>query len=180
MKTLSLLLLASALPAQTFTATVEGPPHDGDTVAIQVKSGIKPGAYRLRLFGADAPEISQAGGEESRRNLARLAPIGVTLRCELREWSYQRPVASCVAAGVDLSAAQVRVGHALVWTSARAKAKDWAGWKPAPSRSGKGAYIEHLMGLELRAADSMLGIWAGLADGLKPCPPWVYRKGGCQ
>lgn len=191
-----LLSLVFNLGAQTFTATVEGPPSDGDTIPVTVKTSavrdLKPGVYRLRLFGADAPELAQEGGEESRRALARLAPHGTELRCEFREWSYGRPVATCLAGrtGTDMSWHQVRFGHALVWTPARGDEKkvggNWPAWEMKPpgrfasQKTVKRAYvIEMLLIAETHAKNEKAGVWAGLKPWEKPCPAWRYRDKLC-
>lgn len=174
-----LLLFAASLNAQSFTGMVEGPPHDGDTLSIRTKTGL----VKIRLFGADAPELKQEGGEESRRSLARIAPIGSTLVCEDRGKSFDRVVATCrtFARQVDISEHQVRAGHALVWTAERQKAPGWGAWQPKPPKrytvskkaGERYAYIRSLLEAEQEAAKKAVGMWS---NRVPPVPAWQWRK----
>lgn len=83
---------------------------DGDTIVLD--------GVRVRLFGIDAPERGQPGAREATDNLRRL--IG-SKRVECMPVDYdkrnERPVSLCSVEGRDLSLAQVRGGHAVVWCS---------------------------------------------------------------
>jgi endonuclease YncB( thermonuclease family) len=91
---------------------------DGDTLVI--------GEERIRLFGIDAPEISQhcqeggrdvACGRLARQHLEELVRGGEGLRCtaEARD-RYERTVARCTRSdGVELNRAMVRQGWALAY-----------------------------------------------------------------
>ena len=69
---------------------------DGDTVAVTTGPGLfrKPREKRIRLWGIDAPETSQKGGEQSTKHLQRL--IGMQKNIWMTENSidqYGRTVA---------------------------------------------------------------------------------------
>lgn len=95
---------------------------DGDTLRcanLDVPGG------RVRLARIDAPERGKPGFQEARRALAAMIE-GREVRCELvdadpRTPGFQerdrfgRPVAQCFAGGVNLGAAQLAAGHAVVW-----------------------------------------------------------------
>jgi endonuclease YncB( thermonuclease family) len=115
-------LLSHALPtllALTLAASAPFPPsiHHGDTLTLH--------GERIRLWGADAPELAQTCGTVPAGALARDALIalvaGRTPICETMDTDrYGRTVARCTVAGVDLSAAMVEAGQA--WALTR-----WAG-----------------------------------------------------
>lgn len=83
---------------------------DGDTLRISGQT------RAVRLWGIDAPEISEAGGSESSRNLASLVS-GQKISCKKKdEDRYGRIVALCHStSGVDLAEAQIASGHAVEW-----------------------------------------------------------------
>lgn len=87
---------------------------DGDTLII--------GDERIRLYGVDAPELSQtcknangeyACGHAAKRNLEGLAGgVLVTCRAENRD-RYGRLLAQCAANNLDLAEEMVRLGWAI-------------------------------------------------------------------
>ncbi|WP_460272155.1 thermonuclease family protein [Celeribacter sp. ULVN23_4] len=115
------LAVAVAKPGQGVTS-ISSPADgvlrivDGDTVAI--------GEIRIRLFGIDAPELSQSCsdtrgkdwscGTWSKSVLANLAAGKV--RCFARDTDrYGRTVAVCEAGGKDLNAQMVALGAAYAY-----------------------------------------------------------------
>ena len=65
-----------------YTATVLSI-HDGDTMTLRIDMGRR--IYiedSIRLHRINAPELSQAGGKESRDYLRHLVPIGSTVRVQ--------------------------------------------------------------------------------------------------
>ena len=89
---------------------------DGDTIRLQGK--------RVRLYGIDAPELSQPcqlkGADVACGSIAKNALIGFALgtkvRCEREDVDrYGRDVSRCYADGYDLSAGLVRAGLAVAY-----------------------------------------------------------------
>jgi endonuclease YncB( thermonuclease family) len=103
---------------------------DGDTIRV--------GQVRVRLFGMDAPEMSQAGGSKAKSHMIRLAggkPVSVqpvTVDC------YGRVVARVACGGVDLSERMVVDGFARAMT-------DW--------------HLDYAAA-EIRARQERRGLWA--------------------
>ena len=91
-----------AEPVATLSGIAEV--RDGD--------GILFGEVEVRLQGIAAPELGERGGQESFRNLARLAR-GKSVTCELDGTvANRRPVGICYLDGEDLAEQQVLQGHA--------------------------------------------------------------------
>lgn len=113
---LSLALLSSATPATA--EIVSGPGHviDGDTLQVEGR--------RVRLFGIDAPELSQtcdrsgerwACGEASAEQLRSLIG-GYPVSCEGNEVDvYSRLLAVCSLSGVSLNRTMVAEGWATAF-----------------------------------------------------------------
>ena len=146
-KTLVSFLIVTAMAPQAwaFNGTVSGV-RDGDTVTVSGK--------RVRLFGIDAPELSQPGGEDARDFLASHAQ-GRTVRVEKKDRDdYGRVVGVVLLPdGTELNALMVKSGHAWVYTK----------------------YCRDCYGLQLAQAFAKarkLGLWAGE----RPVPPWKWRK----
>jgi endonuclease YncB( thermonuclease family) len=116
----ALYLLAPPTMAQSAT--------DGESLVVR--------GERIRLFGIDAPELSQVcadgwrAGEESKRALARLI-ARARVDCQaITKDQYGRTVASCTANGEDIGRAMVRQGMAWAFTdlSWRYLWDDWVAW----------------------------------------------------
>lgn len=55
--------------------------HDGDTMTLKIDMGRRIYAIdSIRLYRINAPELSQAGGKESRDYLRLLCPVGFAVR----------------------------------------------------------------------------------------------------
>ncbi len=82
--------------------------HDGDTIGR--------GPDRVRIWGIDAPELSEAGGKASRDYLRGMI-AGKRLSCGLVERDrYGRRVMQChLPNGADLACQMVAAGHAEDW-----------------------------------------------------------------
>jgi micrococcal nuclease len=100
---------------------------DGDTL---FSDGMK-----IRIFGIDAPEMDQPGGEEAKRKMAEMVK-GRRIRVESVETdAYGRTVARVYAGASDLGAAMVAGGYALARCApyrpaeARARRKSLGLWR---------------------------------------------------
>ena len=119
----SLALLAACTPAESPAARPSAHPErtvtvkkviDGDTLTCSDRR-------KVRLAGIDAPELhgcapgrrcTRGSAKQSLHNLMRLSK-GRTLRCEAVGTRYDRTVAFCSTAGIDLSCAQASGGYAV-------------------------------------------------------------------
>jgi micrococcal nuclease len=79
--------------------------HDGDTIGR--------GKDRIRIWGIDAPELSETGGKDSRDYLRSMIS-GKRLSCQLVERDrYGRRVMQChLPNGTDLACQMVAARHA--------------------------------------------------------------------
>jgi micrococcal nuclease len=123
---------------------------DGDT--IQVLSDRTP--IRVRLYGIDAPERSQAYGRRARAFLSSAA-FNQTVRLTLHRMDRnQRWIAHAVLPdGRDLSEVLLKAGYA--WWFERYAPKDG-----------------RLQQMEQEARRHRRGLWADP----RPVPPWEYRN----
>lgn len=115
---------------------------DGDTIAFDR------GRTRVRLFGIDAPEMSQFGGKAARGHLIRM--IGgrrVTVRPNAVD-RYGRIVARVHFDGDDVCEAMVRDGYAVAMP----------------------AYCEDYLDVERAARHDRRGLWKASADWGIKCP----------
>lgn len=91
---------------------------DGDTIIVTPTDVATPELLRVsvRLYGIDAPEMSQSGGEESKVALKQLAQPGDTLNILTMESDkYDRLVGVIIHNGVVLNVEMVRSGHAQIY-----------------------------------------------------------------
>jgi len=138
------IVLAVLLAGSAVAQTVSGPARiiDGDTVEVE--------GVTVRLYGIDAPEISQsctrngrawACGAWARDVLAELSRGG--LRCKGREQDrYGRLVATCTGAAGDVAAGMVARGAAFAYRE----------------------YSLDYVDAEKRAAVARIGLWDGEAE----------------
>jgi endonuclease YncB( thermonuclease family) len=152
MKRLTIIRMASlaitmfmAAQAWAFTGTVQRV-HDGDTVTVD--------GVRVRLFGIDAPELAQPGGQEARRYLASLVQDRAVDVVSKDQDAYGRDVAVLLLlpGRQDVNAAMVKAGHAWVY---RQYCRDCTALKMSETWA------------RLRG----VGLWADPA----PVAPWVWR-----
>ena len=148
-----LLSATTAAPAQG-SDPIEGQASviDGDTIEIH--------GQRIRLSGIDAPESDQLCrdadsnhyrcGQKAANNLAAFIDRRPVTCIEIDRDRYQRSVAVCAVAGVDLADWLVRGGLALDWP-----------------RYSKGDYAA----AQVEAERSSKGMWSGSF-----VKPWDYRS----
>ncbi len=123
---------------------------DGDTLTLLSPDHIQ---TRIRLFGIDAPEKSQAFGQRSKASLSDLVfgrDVDVIVETLDR---YGRTVGTVIHKGNDINLELVRQGMAWVYRKY--------------SRDPK--YLE----TEAEARTTHRGLWLDE----DPTPPWVYRHG---
>ena len=98
--------MISIIASIVFSAGIDV--HDGDTIGR--------GPDRVRIWGIDAPELSEAGGKASRDYLRGMI-AGKRLFCEMIERDrYGRRVMRCaLPGGADLACQMVAAGHAQDW-----------------------------------------------------------------
>ena len=153
---LCLLLLAFAFPGRTLAwpATVLWV-GDGDSLSL-ARVGTPQRSVAVRLYGVDAPELDQAGGQEARAWLAARLPKGsrVDVSPRTRD-SYGRVVAVVTRDGEVLNQVLVAAGHAWVY-QAYCTAPFCRDWRKA----------------EQRAKARRLGLWRDP----NPLRPTLWRK----
>ena len=131
---------------EVFKATVMSV-ADGDTLVV----GTSNERLTLHLQGIDAPELSQAGGPESKAALSRLT-LGKTVLVRVK--SAVERVARVEVDGSDISATLIRRGmawHCPRYTNDR-----------------------ELATAEAEARASKRGLWRAA----RPMPPWLHRGAG--
>lgn len=123
--------------------------HDGDS--------LKNGKEMIRLWGIDAPELSQTCdegttkcGKEARDRLQALIKQGPVVCVELDRDRWKRPISKCTVNDIDLSEQMVLEGFALAY------------------RKYSTDYIEE----EDLARKEKKGLWSGTF-----IEPWLWRKG---
>ncbi|MDR0528877.1 MAG: thermonuclease family protein [Zoogloeaceae bacterium] len=122
---------------------------DGDTLTVVT---LDTALHRVRLAGIDAPERSQAFGQEARRYLSRLclgAQAKVVVTAQDR---YGREVGVVTCREEEVNARLVAAGMAWVYR----------GYNDDPA----------LLAVEDAARARKIGLWAER----DPVPPWEYRK----
>lgn len=89
--------------------------HDGDTLRARCKGMSK--TVRVRIDQIDAPELDQAAGLASRDHLRRLCQRGESVQLAvLGKDQYGRLLADARCNNQDVAAAQLKSGHAWVYT----------------------------------------------------------------
>lgn len=127
-------------------------------VTVTDGDSLRMGAKRMRLFGIDAPELSQTCRTEQRVKWACGRYVAEKLRdmlanrivtCQpLDRDRYGRTVARCLVEGSDIGAWMVESGYALAYQK----------------------YSQDYLPAELRAEKADLGLWAGAVQ-----TPAAYR-----
>lgn len=153
LKYILLLLLSAGLNAAEYSGRVVGV-TDGDTIKV-LENGKT--LHKIRLYGIDAPERSQAFGSASKQALSHLI-FGKDVRIEVVNIDrYGREVGIVLYQG-DSWSANIRMisdGYAWAYTNYLRK-KD------------RLLYID----TEWAAKSEQRGLWADK----DPTPPWNYRR----
>jgi len=157
----ALLCLAWPSLAQA-ASTPDAPAHfvarcvaitDGDTLRVLYVTGETKSEIKIRLYGIDAPEKSQAFGTQAKQALSALAfGKDLTVYSKGRD-RYGRLLAWLFVGSTPINAAMVKSGAA------------WWYRKYAPQE-------KKLADLEADARKNRRGLWIDPA----PVAPWDYRK----
>lgn len=123
--------------------------HDGDTITVKNKSNKK---IKIRMYGIDAPELSQSYGKKSKQQLEKLLKNKNITYKTANVDNYGRTVATIYAGDINVNYEMIKSGYA---------------WHYKHYYKSK-RYSE----AEKYARDNKLGLWA--ED--KPTPPWKYRE----
>ena len=126
---------------------------DGDTCDVEIDSDK---TVRVRIYGIDAPELSQPFGRDARKYLdQRIFRQAVTVE-KFYDDQYGRCVGRILLNGQDLALELLREG--IVW--------HYVQYSSDQSYS----IAERL------AREAQKGLWKGASDGNSPVAPWEYRK----
>ena len=127
---------------------------DGDTCDVEIDSGK---IVRVRIYGIDAPELSQPFGRDARKYLdQRIYRQEVTVK-KFYDDQYGRCVGRIQLNGQDLALELLREG--IVWH-----------------------YVQYCNDQSYAIAERLArnerkGLWRGNLEGGEPIAPWEYRKG---
>lgn len=144
-----MLLFPLSASAVEWTGTVIGI-SDGDTLKVlnQQKQQVK-----IRLAEIDAPESSQAFGQQSKQSLSDLCFQKSVVVDDKGQDKYKRTLGRITCNGIDANAEQVKRGMA------------WAYRQYLSDQS--------IIQLEQSAQSQKIGLWADS----NPTPPWEFRHG---
>lgn len=120
--------------------------YDGDTITILSKDSQ---AYKIRLWGIDAPEKKQAFGEKSRAYLRNMIINKSVKVRKMGQDRYKRILGIVIFNGVDINAKMVESGYAWSYDKFSTKYKN----------------------LELQARQAKKGLWVDK----KPIRPDEFR-----
>ncbi|MDR0881887.1 MAG: thermonuclease family protein [Candidatus Adiutrix sp.] len=137
---------------ETFTGRVEQV-HDGDT--ITVVTGGDGRSLKVRLYGLDAPEMSQNHGREARdflRNLIQDREVQVEKQALDQ---YGRVVGLVRDSGLSLNLTMVASGQAWVY-----------------EQYCKRPICKEMQSAEKAARQKKLGLW----QAARPREPWLWRR----
>ena len=149
-----MLLCLTATLSWGFSATVIKV-SDGDTLLIKQNGGTK---TKIRLYGIDSPEITQAYGKASASFTAKTV-LNQKVNVKVIETDqYGRLVAliTVVNTNINLNEQLVRQGYAWYY----------------PQFCHNTTFCNTLKKLEQAARKQKLGLWQDSA----PIPPWEFRK----
>lgn len=152
-----MLLLAFSATAATIHGKVVGI-SDGDTISVIAENKT---TTKIRLSGIDAPEKSQAFGEQSKKHLNDQI-FGKTVDIEWNKLDkYGRTIGKILYQGQDANLEQIKAGYA--W--------HYKAYETEQSLEDRLQYAQ----AEKDAQSRKLGLWA---DSMQPIPPWEYRHDG--
>lgn len=115
---------------------------DGDTLRV-TRDG-KP--LKIRLYGIDAPEMSERAGWLARAEVDRLIGLGGRVQCQIKPEPdrYGRAIGQCFAGkSTDIGLALIEAGHAITYRQ----------------YLGEGETAARYLAAEARARDRRRGRW---------------------
>jgi endonuclease YncB( thermonuclease family) len=128
---------------------------DGDTIIVLDANNQ---TSKVRLKGIDAPEKSQAFGQQAKQNLSSLI-FDQNVRVEWQERDrYQRIIGKVESGGLDICLKMIDAGYA--WHYKR--------FQQSQSSSDRIGYAQ----AENRSRQQKIGLW----QDPNPTPPWDYRS----
>lgn len=153
LSTVALALFTASASAETLTGRVIGV-HDGDTIKVLVDRT----QHNIRFAGIDAPELHQAFGRVSRKNLAS-AVAGKTVSVEWHKKDrYKRLVGKVLLDGRDINLEQMKDG--MAWHYVEYKKEQTPDDRVLYASSENDARTKHI------------GLW----HDPNPMPPWEWRN----
>ena len=149
-----LLSISFALKADVLNGTVVGV-SDGDTITVLDNSNKE---HKVRLMGIDAPEKSQAFGNEAKKTLSNyIYKKEVTVEYKKLD-KYKRIVGKVTLDGQDICLQMIRVGMAWHYTE----------YEKEQSKTDRDLYRE----AEAAARAVKVGLWIEM----QPVSPWLFRQ----
>lgn len=126
---------------------------DGDTITILDSSKTQ---HKIRLYGIDTPEKSQAFGKAAKKHTSNLVARKVVQVTTYDTDRYGRTVGVVVVDGLNVNQSLIENGFA---------------WKYR--KYCKASFCDDWVQLEDNARATKVGLWSDVA----PIPPWEWRKG---
>lgn len=148
-----ILALVFPLPAHAWPATLLDV-HDGDTVTVAPMGDLR-APMKVRLYGIDAPELGQRGGQRSRDCLRSLVQPGQDVEVIPMGVDQYSRVVGLLATERVLNVDMLEAGEAWVFPP-YCKAAFCKGW----------------LKIERQAKAEKRGLW----QDKRPTPPWKWRK----
>ena len=152
--TLAILWASLTVAAEVLNGTVVGI-SDGDTITVLDKLSKE---HKVRLMGIDAPEKSQAFGNEAKQTLLNyIYKKEVSVEYKKLD-KYKRIVGKVTVDGQDICLQLIRDGMAWHYTE----------YKKEQSKTDRYLYRE----AEEKARQVNLGLWVEK----HPVSPWLFRQ----
>lgn len=128
---------------------------DGDTCIVQAEKGA---SERIRFLAIDAPELKQAFGTQSKKNLEQLI-LGKTVKVEFnRRDQYGRITGKVMLDKEDINLAQIKAGYAWHYKTFMRQQT------PEDAKAYTAA--------ENEARQKQIGLWSST----RPQAPWSFRQ----
>jgi len=152
--TLAILWASLTAAAEVLNGTVVGI-SDGDTITVLDKLSKE---HKVRLMGIDAPEKSQAFGNEAKKSLSNYI-YKKEVSVEYKKYDkYKRIVGKVTLDGQDICLQMIVDGMAWHYTA----------YEKEQSKTDKELYRE----AETKARKVNLGLWYEK----QPVSPWLFRQ----